>query len=35
MEEHQVILNFCKTLEKIVKEIKNKPSMDETQGNHK
>jgi len=30
MEEHQVILNFCKTLEKIVKEIKNKPSMDET-----
>ena len=30
MEEHQVILNFCKTLEKIVKEIKNKSSIDET-----
>lgn len=31
MEEHQVILKFCKTLEKKVKEIKNKSSINEAQ----
>jgi len=31
MEEHQVILNFCKVLEKLVKDIKNKSSINESQ----
>ena len=31
MEEHQVILNFCKVLEKLVKSIKKKPSIDDSQ----
>ena len=31
MEEHQVILNFCKVLEKLVKDIKKKKSINESQ----
>jgi hemerythrin-like domain-containing protein len=31
MEEHQVILNFCKVLEKLVKSIKKKPSINDSQ----
>jgi len=31
MEEHQVILNFCKVLEKLVKNIKKKTSINEAQ----
>ena len=31
MEEHQVILNFCKVLEKLIKDIKNKSSINESQ----
>ena len=31
MEEHQVILNFCKVLEKLVKNIKKKPSINDSQ----
>ena len=30
MEEHQVILNFCKVLEKLVKEIKKKTSINDS-----
>ena len=31
MEEHQVILNFCKVLEKLVKDIKKKKSINDSQ----
>ena len=31
MEEHQVILNFCKVLEKLVKDIKKKTSINDSQ----
>jgi len=31
MEEHQVILNFCKVLEKLVKNIKKRPSINDSQ----
>jgi hemerythrin-like domain-containing protein len=31
MEEHQVILNFCKVLEKLVKDIKRKTSINDSQ----
>ncbi len=31
MEEHQVILNFCKVLEELVKDIKKKKSINESQ----
>jgi hypothetical protein len=31
MKEHQVILNFCKVLEKLVKDIKNKISINDAQ----
>ena len=31
MEEHEVILNFCKVLEKLVKDIKKKTSINEAQ----
>jgi len=31
MEEHQVILNFCKALEKLVKDIKKKLSINDSQ----
>jgi hemerythrin-like domain-containing protein len=31
MEEHQVVLNFCKVLEKLVKDIKKKKSISDSQ----
>ena len=31
MKEHQVILNFCKVLEKLVKSIKKRPSINDSQ----
>ena len=31
MEEHQVILNFCRVLEKLVKDIKKKASINDSQ----
>jgi len=31
MEEHQVVLNFCKVLEKLVKDIKKKKSINDSQ----